>query len=86
MAESFLKDKKRVLPCAVHMNGQYGVKGMYVGAPVIIGAGGAERVVELQLNASEKSMLNKSVNAVKGLVDACKGIMKGASCSRQSCR
>ncbi len=78
MAESYLKDKKRVLPCAVHLNGQYGVKGMYVGVPVVIGAGGAERVVELQLNASEKAMLNKSVTAVKGLVDACKGIMKAA--------
>ncbi len=84
MAESYLKDKKRVLPCAVHMNGQYGVKGMYVGAPVVIGAGGAERVVELQLNAGEKAMLNKSVTAVKGLVDACKGIMKGASAPAKS--
>ena len=78
MAESYLKDKKRVLPCAVSLNGQYGVKGMYVGVPAVIGAGGAERVVELQLNASEKAMLSKSVGAVKGLVDVCKGIMKSA--------
>lgn len=78
MAESYLKDKKRVLPCAVSLSGQYGVKGMYVGVPAVIGAGGAERVVELQLNASEKAMLSKSVGAVKGLVDVCKGIMKSA--------
>jgi len=77
MAESYLKDKKRVLPCAVSLNGQYGVKGMYVGVPVVIGAGGAERIVELQLNAGEKAMLSKSVGSVKGLVDVCKGIMKG---------
>jgi malate dehydrogenase len=76
MAESYLKDKKRVLPCAVYLSGQYGVKDMYCGVPVVIGSGGAERVVELQLNASEKAMLSKSVAAVKGLVDACKGLMK----------
>ncbi len=79
MAESYLKDKKRVLPCAVSLSGQYGVRGMYVGVPAVIGAGGAERVVELQLNAGEKAMLSKSVASVKGLVDVCKGIMKGAA-------
>ena len=74
MAESYLKDKKRVLPCAAYLNGQYGVKDMYVGVPVVIGEGGVERVVEIELNASEKKAFDKSVGAVKGLVDACKKI------------
>ncbi len=72
MAESYLKDKKRVLPCAAYMKGEYGVKNLYVGAPVVIGAKGVERVVELKLSAAEKKMLDKSVSAVKGLVEACK--------------
>ena len=72
MAESYLKDKKRVLPCAAHLKGEYGVKDMYVGVPVVIGAGGVERVVELKLSAAEKKMFDKSVGAVRGLVDACK--------------
>ncbi|MCC7250977.1 malate dehydrogenase [Hyphomicrobium sp.] len=71
MAESFLKDKKRVLPCAAYLNGEYGVKGLYVGVPVIIGEGGTERVVEIDLNSAERSMLMKSIESVKGLVDAC---------------
>jgi malate dehydrogenase len=71
MAESYLLDKKRVLPCAAYLNGEYGVKGLYVGAPVVIGAKGVERVVEIELDRSEKAMLDKSVAAVKGLVDAC---------------
>jgi len=71
MAESFLKDKKRVLPCAAYLNGEYGVKGLYIGVPVIIGAGGAERVVEIDLNSTERSMLMKSIESVKVLVDAC---------------
>jgi malate dehydrogenase len=71
MAESFLKDKKRVLPCAAYLNGEYGVKGLYVGVPVVIGAGGVERVVEIDLNASERAMFMKSVESVKGLVAAC---------------
>lgn len=74
MAESYLKDKKRLLPCAAYLDGQYGVKDMYVGVPVIIGAGGVERIVEIDLNAEEKAGFEKSVNAVKGLVDACKTI------------
>ena len=78
MAESYLKDKKRVLPCAAHLSGQYGIKGLYVGVPVVIGAKGVERIVELDLNKSEKSMLAKSVGAVTGLVDTCKGMMKKA--------
>jgi malate dehydrogenase len=71
MAESYLLDKKRVLPCATYLNGEYGVKGLYVGAPVVIGAKGVERVVEIDLDRSEKAMLDKSVASVKGLVEAC---------------
>jgi malate dehydrogenase len=74
MAEAYLKDQKRLLPCAAHVKGQYGLDGIYVGVPVIIGAGGVERVVEVKLDASEKAMLDKSIDAVKGLVAACKGI------------
>ncbi len=74
MVESYLKDKKRVLPCAVYLNGEYGVKGLYIGAPAIIGAGGAERVVEIDLNSAERNMLMKSVDSVKGLVEACQKI------------
>ncbi|WP_343560570.1 malate dehydrogenase [Kiloniella sp. b19] len=75
MAESYLKDKKRVLPCAACLTGQYGVDGMYVGVPVVIGEGGVERVVELELNATEKELLDSSIGAVQGLVSACKDIM-----------
>ena len=71
MAESYLKDKKRVLPCAAFLNGEYGVKGLYVGTPTVIGAKGVERVVEIQLNKDEQAMFDKSVSAVQGLVDAC---------------
>jgi malate dehydrogenase len=71
MAESYLKDKKRVLPCAAWLNGEYGVKGLYVGAPVVIGAKGVERIVEIELDRHERAMLDKSVASVKGLVDAC---------------
>jgi malate dehydrogenase len=71
MAESFLKDKKRVLPCAAYLNGEYGVKGLYIGVPVIIGAGGVERVIEIDLNSAERAMLMKSIESVKSLVDAC---------------
>ena len=74
MAESYLKDKKRVLPCAAYLNGEYGVKGLYVGVPVVIGAKGMERVVEIELNASERKDFMASVEAVKGLVEACKKI------------
>ncbi len=74
MAEAYIKDQKRLLPCAAHVKGAYGLDGMYVGVPVIIGAGGVERVVEVKLDASEKTMFDKSVDAVKGLVAACKGI------------
>ena len=78
MAESYLKDKKRVLPCAAYLDGQYGVKGMYVGVPAVIGAGGIERVVELKLAAAEKKMLDKSVASVRGLVEDCKRLQRQA--------
>ena len=71
MAESYLKDKKRVLPIAAFLTGEYGVNGLYVGVPVVVGAGGAERVVEIDLNGAERDMFMKSVSSVKGLVDAC---------------
>ena len=74
MAESYLKDKKRVLPCAAYLNGEYGVKGLYVGVPVVIGAKGMERVVEIDLDGSERDEFMSSVEAVKGLVEACKKI------------
>ena len=71
MAESFLKDKKRILPTAAYLGGEYGVKGLYVGVPVVIGAGGVERIVEIDLNGSERAMLMKSIESVKSLVDTC---------------
>src|SRR5947209_7911030 len=74
MAESYLRDKKRVLPCAAWLTGQYGVKDLYVGLPVVIGAGGVERVVEITLDDSEKPMFDKSVAAVKTLVEVVKGL------------
>ena len=74
MAESYLKDKKRVLPCAAFLKGEYGVKGTYVGVPVVIGAGGAERIVEIGLNGPEQRAFDKSVDAVNGLIEACKKI------------
>lgn len=77
MAESYLKDKKRVLPCAAHLTGQYGVKGLYVGVPVVIGAGGVERVVEIDLNKAEKAMFDKSVAAVRGLIDVVRKLQRG---------
>lgn len=74
MAESYLKDQKRVLPAAAALEGQYGVKGIFVGVPVVIGAGGVEKVVEISLDGAEKAMLEKSVASVQGLVEACKTI------------
>jgi malate dehydrogenase len=74
MATSYLKDKKRVLPCATFLTGQYGLDGLYVGVPVVIGAGGAEKVIEFETNDEEKAMFAKSVESVKGLMEACKGI------------
>ena len=69
MAEAYLRDKKRVLPCAAWLTGQYGVKDLYVGVPVVIGAGGVERIVEIGLDRDEKAEFDKSVDAVRGLID-----------------
>ncbi|RIK93651.1 MAG: malate dehydrogenase [Proteobacteria bacterium] len=71
MAQSYLKDKKRVLPCAAYLNGAYGMKDLYVGVPVVIGAGGVERIVEIELNKSESKEFEKSANAVRELIAAC---------------
>ena len=74
MAESYLKDQKRVLPCAAYVDGPFGLKGFYVGVPTVIGAGGIERILDIKLTADEQTMFDKSVDAVKGLVAACKEI------------
>ena len=74
MAEAYLKDQKRLLPCAAYVDGAYGLNGMYVGVPTILGAGGVERVVNIALNSDEQVMMDKSIDAVKGLVAACKAI------------
>lgn len=74
MTESYLKDKKRVLPCAAQLNGEYGVNGVYVGVPTVIGAGGIERIIEIDLDRTEQAMFDHSVEAVEGLIEACKGI------------
>lgn len=74
MAEAYLKDQKRVLPCAAWVDGAYGLDGLYVGVPTVIGAGGIERIIDIELDTDEKAMLQKSVDAVQGLVDACKEI------------
>lgn len=71
MADSYLKDKKRVLPCAAYLNGEFGVKGLYIGVPVVIGAKGVERVVEIDLESAERQAFMGSVESVKGLVEAC---------------
>ncbi|HLJ53217.1 MAG TPA: malate dehydrogenase [Rhizomicrobium sp.] len=74
MAESYLRDKKRVLPAAAWLNGEYGIKDLYVGVPIAIGAKGVERIVEIELNSAERGMFEKSAQSVQGLVDACKKI------------
>lgn len=79
MAEAYLKDQKRVLPCAALLKGEYGVKGLYVGVPVVIGAKGIERIVEVKLDAGEKRQFNKSVKAVQGLVDVVKKMEREAA-------
>jgi len=71
MAESYLKDKKRVLPCAAFLNGEYGVRGLYAGVPVVIGSGGVERIVQIELDAGEQAMFSKSIDSVNNLVEAC---------------
>ncbi|MFV1875066.1 malate dehydrogenase [Nioella sp.] len=74
MAEAYLKDQKRLLPCAAYCDGEFGLNGMYVGVPTIIGAGGIEKIVDIKLSKDEQAMFTKSVDAVKGLVEACKAI------------
>jgi malate dehydrogenase len=71
MAESYLRDKKRVLPCAAYLKGEYGVKDRYIGVPVVIGAKGVERIIEIDLSKAERGMFDKSVAAVDGLIEAC---------------
>lgn len=70
MAESYLRDKKRVLPCAARLNGEYGIKGLYIGVPVIIGKDGVEKIIEIQLNEEEQTMFDDSVAAVKELLSS----------------
>jgi malate dehydrogenase len=77
MAESYLKDKKRVLPCAAYLNGEYGVKGLYAGVPVVISAKGVERVIELELTSAEQDAFMHSVASVKSLVELCQRIAPG---------
>ncbi len=76
MAESYLRDKRRVLPCAAYLSGEYGVKGLYLGVPAVIGEKGVERIVEIALNKTETRNLNRSADAVRGLVAACKKLAK----------
>jgi malate dehydrogenase len=77
MAESYLLDKKRVVPCAAHLDGEYGCRDIYVGVPVVIGAKGVERIVEIELNGAEREMFQGSVGAVKTLIEACQKIAPG---------
>jgi malate dehydrogenase len=74
MAEAYLRDKKRVLPCAAWLDGQYGVKDLYVGVPVVIGAGGVERIVEIALDPEEKAAFEKSAAAVRELIHVVKNM------------
>ena len=79
MAEAYLRDKKRVLPCAAWLTGQYGVKDLYVGVPVVIGAGGVERIVEITLDRDEKAAFDQSVEAVKGLIEVARKMRAAAA-------
>ena len=72
MAEAILKDKKKILPCAAYLEGEYGVQDLYIGVPVKLGAGGAEEIIEIKLTDEEKTALENSANAVQGLKDALK--------------
>ena len=74
MAEAFLNDQKRILPCAAYVDGKYGLDGLYVGVPVMIGAGGVEQIVEIALDDEDKAGLTVSVDAVKELLVACRAI------------
>ena len=82
MADSYLKDKKRILPCAAYLNGQYGVHGLYVGVPVILGGRGVERIVEIKLSRDERNSFNKSVREVNGLIKEILKQKKKASMKR----
>ena len=84
MADAYLKDKRRVLPCAAYLRGEYGVKGLYVGAPCIIGAKGVEKVIEIKLDRAEKAMFNKSVRAVKTLIGLTKKIRQQSAAAVQA--
>jgi len=87
MAEAYLKDKKRVLPCAAYLTGQYGVNELYVGVPVVIGAGGVERIVEIDLNKAERAEFDKSVAAVAELVKVARGMIPaGASSTKPAAK
>ena len=79
MAESYLKDLKKQLPCAVYLNGEYGTKDIYAGVPVIIGSNGVEKIVEIDLSAEEKSNFEKSIEAVRDLFNSAKNIDKSLS-------
>ena len=79
MAESYLRDRKRVLPCAAHLDGQYGVDGLYVGVPVVIGAGGVERIVEIDLSEGDRAAFGRSVEAVRELVGAANAMRSAAA-------
>jgi malate dehydrogenase len=79
MAEAYLKDKKRVLPAAAFLSGQYGVEDLYVGVPVVIGAGGVERIVEIELDEAARANFDVSVEAVRDLLEACRGIDQSLS-------
>ena len=74
MAESYLRDQKRIIPCAANLSGQYGFKDIYVGVPTIIGNKGVEKIIEIDLNEKEKLNFSKSIDSVKNLIDACKKI------------
>jgi malate dehydrogenase len=82
MAEAYLRDKKRVLPCAALLNGEYGVRDLYVGVPVVIGAGGIERIVEINLDPAEKKAFDESCAAVRVLVDVAKKMRAGAAAAQ----
>jgi malate dehydrogenase len=79
MAESYLLDRKRVLPCAAYLNGEYGVKGLYIGVPVVLGAKGVEKIIEVSFTADEKAMFDKSVAAVKSMCDVAKNLKTAAA-------
>src|SRR4029079_11633428 len=72
MAEAYLRNQKRLLPCAAYLDGEYGYKDLYMGVPVVIGGGGMERIVEVELSTEEKAMLEKSAKSVQGIVDVVK--------------